>query len=114
MQHAIADVDRTTRETTLDQQLEIGADAVGQEALSASDHDRHEEQVAFVDQAGAKRVACELRPADADVTGRRLLQTPDRLRVEVALDARPRARDRRQRPRIDDLVGSAPYAGEIA
>ena len=40
--------------------------------------------------------------------------SPHGLRIELPLDPRPLARDRLQRPRVDDLVGRPPDLGEVA
>ena len=61
------EVDDAAAEAALVQQLELGADAVGQGALAAADEDRDEEQLALVDQARGDRLAGELGAADRDV-----------------------------------------------
>ena len=71
---------------------------LGQRALAAADDDGHEEELALVDQPGRDRLRRELGTADRDVARRRRLELPDRLGVEIALDPRPGAGHRLQRP----------------
>src|SRR5215471_21552176 len=100
-------------EAVLVQQLELGPDLIRQRALSATDEDWAEEQVAFVDQARGHGLASELRTADRDVAGSGLLELPDRRGIEFGLDPRPRARHRPERPREHDLLRRPPELREV-
>jgi hypothetical protein len=70
----------------------LQADVVREGALAASHENRREEQVAFIDQPGPERMRGKLGTAHGEVTSRRRLEVADRVRVEVALDPRPRRR----------------------
>ncbi len=91
-------VDDAALEAVFVQELKLDANAIRQCALSASDEDRMEEQVAFVNQACGDCLAGEGRTANRDVTGRGLLELPDGCRIEIALDPCPPARWRLKRP----------------
>src|SRR6266545_432136 len=67
---AVVDVDDAVAETAFVQQFELHADIGGQGRLPASHHDRREEQVELVDQAGLDRLGGELRTSHGDVTNR--------------------------------------------
>jgi hypothetical protein len=90
--HPVVEVNDTASEAVFVQEFELDANVIRQCALSATDDNRAEEQVAFVDQACGYRFASELCTANRDVAGRGLLELPDRCRIEIALDPRPRAR----------------------
>src|SRR5262245_15718199 len=89
--HAVVEMNEAAREAALVEQLELRAHVVGHGALAASHHDRAQEQMALVDQPGADRLAGELGTPDRDVGLRGLLELPDGVRLELALDPRPRA-----------------------
>src|SRR5262245_19119099 len=99
------EVNDAASEAALGQELELGANVVRQCALSATDDDRDEEQVALVDQACGDRLASEPGTADTDVASRGLLEPSARCGVEIALDPRPLGRLRLQRPGVHDLLG---------
>src|SRR5436309_16001915 len=111
---AVLEVNRAVTETAFVQKLEVHADAaVGEGTLAASHGDGHEEQLVFVDQPSLDGVSGKLGTAHGQVTGRRSLQLPDRVRIEVPLDPRLAAGHRLQRLRVDDLVGRLPDLREL-
>ena len=62
----------------------------------------------LVHQAGLDGLRGELRTAHAEIAGGSRLQVPDRIRVEVSLEPRPRAGHRLQGLRVHDLLGGLP------
>jgi hypothetical protein len=85
------EVNDAVSEPALIEKFELRADVVRQGALAASHHDRAQEQMALVDQPRADCVASELGAPDCDVGPRGLLEPPDGVSIELALDPRPRA-----------------------
>jgi hypothetical protein len=102
------EVNDAVSEPALIEKFELRADVVWQGALAASHHDRAQEQMALVDQPRADCVARELGPPDCDVGPRGLLEPPDGVSIELALDSRPRAGYRLKRPGVGfpDLLSS--------
>ena len=92
------EVNDAVSESALIEKLELRADVVWQGALAASDDDWAQEQMTLVDQPGADCVAGELGTADCDVGLRGLLEPPNGVWIELALDPRPRAGYRLKRP----------------
>ena len=70
----VAEVNDSISEAALVQELERQSNVIRQCALSATDDNRTEQQVAFVDQACCYRLAGELWTADGDVAGRGLFE----------------------------------------
>src|SRR6266540_135931 len=110
---AVMEVDDAAAKAALVQQLELNMDAGGQGALATAHEDRHEDEMALVDQPLGDRLAGELRPADRDVGSRALLQPPDRRGVELALDSGSLAAHRVKRPGVDNLLGRTPDLREV-
>src|SRR5580698_6904140 len=111
--YAVVDVNDVVSDPALVEKFELHPDAVRQGALAASYHDRTQEQVALVDQPRADCVAGELGTADCDVGPRGLLEPPDGVSIELALDPRPRAGHRLKRPGVHDLLGCPPDPGIV-
>src|SRR5438046_889488 len=106
--HVVTDLEDTIRGSTLIEELELRADAVGNTPGASAHGHGHEVEVTLIDQAGPQGLPREIRTADADVARGRLLQSLDRGRIEIALDACPRTGDLLEGPRVHDLVGRAP------
>src|SRR5262245_66479093 len=104
----MVEVYEPAREPPRVEQLEVCPNAVGEDPLAGPDQDGRQEQVVLVDEPRPDRLAGELRAADEQVALRGRLQLAHGFRVELALDPRPRARDRLQRPRVDDLLSGPP------
>src|SRR5580692_5367685 len=85
---AIAEVDHAAGEAALVHQVKGGPRPRGEGGQAAAHQERRHVELVLIDQAGADCAGGEGRAADADVAP--LLQRPDRLRVEAALDPRPR------------------------
>jgi hypothetical protein len=85
---AVVEVNDAVSESALIEKFELRVDVVRQGALAASHHDRAQEQMALVDQPRADRLAGELGTADRDVGLGGLLELPDSLLIELALDPR--------------------------
>ena len=83
------EVDDAAAKAALVQQLELGMDAGGQGALATAHEDRHEDEMALVDQPLGDRLAGELRTANRDVGSRALLQPRDRCGTRSAVLALP-------------------------
>ena len=64
---AVPEIDRAVAEAAFVQELQVGANAVGEHALSASHDDGHEEEVDLVDEARLDRLPRERGTADGDV-----------------------------------------------
>jgi len=107
------EVNDAVSEPALIEELELRADVVWQGALPASRHDRAQEQMALVDQPRADCVAGELGTPDCDVGPRGLLELPDGVSIELALDSRPRAGYRLKRPGLHDLLSCPPDPGIV-
>ena len=65
--YAVVEVNEPVSEPALIEKLELRADIVRQGALTASHHDRAQEQMALVDQARADCLAGKLGTPDCDV-----------------------------------------------
>ena len=76
-------VDDAVAEAALVQQFQPHPEAIGQGPGSPTHHDRVEEQVALVDQAGPQGGRRQLRAADAQIAAGGRLPLPYRVRVEV-------------------------------
>ena len=106
-------VNDPTFEPALSRQLQPNAHVGGQRRLSATDDDRHEKQVTFVDEARGHYLAPKMSSAHADITGQRILQVVHGCRIDIALNRRSLTHRLGERPRIHDLVGAAPDVREI-
>src|SRR5437588_3789902 len=107
-------MDDAALEAPLAHELEVCPHTVGQCTLAATHHDRVEEEVVFVDEACRDRLASELGTTYRDVRFRSRFELSDRIRAEVTLDPRPRARYRLERSGVDDLFGGLPDLREVA
>ncbi len=88
---AVVEVNDAVSEPALIEKFELRADVVWQRALAGTHRDRTQEQMALVDQPRADCVARELGTPNCDVGPRGLLEPPDGVPIELALDPRPRA-----------------------
>src|SRR4051794_7971429 len=79
---AVVEVNDAVSEAAFIEELELRAHVASQRALAAADHDRAQEQVAFVDNARRDCLACELGAPDGEVGHRRLLEPQDVVSVE--------------------------------
>src|SRR3954468_13735790 len=84
---SVVQVDHPAREAALVSKLELDPGIARKSGRTAAHHDRVDEQVVFVDQAGPDRLPGEPRPADADVGLGLGLQPPDRIGVELPLES---------------------------
>ncbi len=82
------EVNRAVVEAAFIEQLEIGANPIGECTPAAAHDHRDEEEVVLVDEPGRNRLTGQLGAADADVAWRRGLQPANRFRVELPLDTR--------------------------
>src|SRR5438552_4852903 len=92
-------------EVAFAQQLEPQEPACWQRPIAGAHHDGRQEQVTLVDKPRAERERGQLGTSDAEVSPGGCLQLADGLRVEIALDPRPGAREFLQCSRVDDLAG---------
>jgi hypothetical protein len=99
----VSQVDHAVAEPALVQQFQLKVETGGQRARPPAHHDGIEEEVALVHQAGRERVRREPRTPDGDVPPRGFFQPADCVRVELPLEPGPRAGNRVQRRRVDDL-----------
>lgn len=106
--HAVVEVNDAVSEPAFIEKFELRTDVVSQGALAASDLDQAQEQMTLVDQPRAECVASELGTPNCDVGTRGLLESPDGVSFELALDPRPRAGYRPKRPGVDDLLSCPP------
>src|SRR5438270_13010959 len=100
----VVQVNHAAPEAALVQELELGMGVGRQCTLAGTHENRPEEEMALIHQALRERLAGELGPADRDVGRRALLQPPDRIRIELPLDAGFCAGDRLKGPGVDDLL----------
>ncbi len=88
------DVHDAGLKASLVQQLELRTNVERERASAASHHNRSDEQMELVDQAGTDRVRGEFGAADGDVAARGLFELTDRVGIELALSIHLRVGDR--------------------
>src|ERR1700736_4597707 len=81
--NAVVEVNHARAEAAFVQQVELHADIAGEGRFATPDHDRHQEQVEFVDQPGPDRLGGEVGSAHRDVTSRSGLHLPNGPGVEI-------------------------------
>src|SRR3954453_13393789 len=84
--YAVVEFNDAVSEPALIEKFELRADVLWQGALAASHHDRAQEPMALFDHPRADCVASELGAPDRDVGPRGLLEPPDGVSIELALD----------------------------
>ena len=67
--YPVMEMNYAAPEAALGQKLELDANVIRQRALSATDDDRDEKQVALIDQPCGDRLASESGTTDRDVAG---------------------------------------------
>ena len=76
--HPVVEVNDAVSEATLGQEIELDLNAIGKGTLTASDHDRRQEQMELVYEPCSHRLTGELSTAYRYVAGRGFLEQLDR------------------------------------
>ena len=87
---SVAEEDHAAADPAFVHELELDGDLVGEPSRAAAEHDRRDEPKEHVEETCLDRPGGEPGTTHGEVSIRRCLHLPDRRRVEVPFDPRPR------------------------